>query len=146
MAPLAQYQGWAPGKTSSFSDGAQGWLLWISLAVMMAESVSSLFVLVIQWIAHRITIYRSKGGAFLDEEEDPGVLETNSNFDANIKTAREEEKVPTWWWALGLVLASLLAIICSWAIFKERMPFYQPLLGNLFSFTSIHASLVLHRY
>lgn len=78
LAPLAQYQGWAPGKTSSFSDGAQGWLLWISLAVMMAESVSSLFVLVIQWITHRITIYRSVGGEFLDDEEDPGVFGNHS--------------------------------------------------------------------
>jgi uncharacterized oligopeptide transporter (OPT) family protein len=31
LAPLAQMLGWAPGKTGSFADGAQGWLLWISL-------------------------------------------------------------------------------------------------------------------
>ena len=31
LAPLSQAKGWAPGPTNSFSDGAQGWLLWVSL-------------------------------------------------------------------------------------------------------------------
>lgn len=42
LAPLAQYQGWAPGKTSSFSDGAQGWLLWISLYDLESRKNDSL--------------------------------------------------------------------------------------------------------
>eukprot|EP01127_Copromyxa_protea_P015255 TRINITY_DN435_c0_g1_i1.p1 TRINITY_DN435_c0_g1~~TRINITY_DN435_c0_g1_i1.p1 ORF type:complete len:657 (+),score=104.12 TRINITY_DN435_c0_g1_i1:100-2070(+) len=118
LAPTAQYVGWAPGKTSSFSDGAQGWLLWISLAVMMAESVSSLFVLIFKWIGHRIVIYRSKKDAYLDDEADP---------------ATPEQQVPTWWWATGLVFASALAVVCTWGIFRDRIPFYQPIIGVFLS-------------
>lgn len=44
--------------------------------------------------------------------------------------ATPDQQVPTWWWTLGLALASLLAVICSWAVFKERMPFYQPVVGK----------------
>jgi hypothetical protein len=122
-------------------------------AVMMAESVSSLMVLIFQWIAHRIKIYRSTDGdAYIDQEEDPGTpILTPLPFPSvcfipfrsfpylsvpirrNSWVATPDEQVPRWWWMSGLVVASFLAVICSWAIFKDRMPFYQPLVGNKFS-------------
>jgi len=117
LGPTARQMGWAPGPVNSFDIGAQGWILWISLAVMMAESVSSLVVLVFKWGYHRILIWRSKKDMFLDEEVDP---------------ATPEQQVPTWWWAVGLLFASALAVVCTWGVFRQygdRIPFYQPIVG-----------------
>ncbi|KAJ2664006.1 OPT super [Coemansia sp. RSA 1200] len=42
LSPLAKNEGWAPGPVSDWKDGSRGWILWISLAVMISESVVSL--------------------------------------------------------------------------------------------------------
>lgn len=44
LAPLSKYQGWAPGEIDDWKTGAQGWILWISLAVMVSDSVVSFVV------------------------------------------------------------------------------------------------------
>ncbi|OLY80022.1 putative oligopeptide transporter [Smittium mucronatum] len=48
LSPLAKLRGWAPGPVSDWKDGSRGWILWISLAIMISESLTSLFILVIQ--------------------------------------------------------------------------------------------------
>ncbi|KAI7826718.1 OPT oligopeptide transporter protein-domain-containing protein [Kickxella alabastrina] len=42
LSPMAKNAGWAPGPVTDWKDGSRGWILWISLAVMIAESVVSL--------------------------------------------------------------------------------------------------------
>ncbi|KAJ1667404.1 OPT super [Coemansia sp. RSA 1646] len=42
LSPLAKNEGWAPGPVSDWKDGSRGWILWISLAVMISESLISL--------------------------------------------------------------------------------------------------------
>ncbi|KAJ2379127.1 OPT super [Coemansia sp. RSA 2607] len=42
LSPVAKNMGWAPGEVSDWKTGSRGWILWISLAVMIAESVVSL--------------------------------------------------------------------------------------------------------
>lgn len=42
LSPLAQYKGWAPGKVDDWETGSRGWIVWISLAIMLADSVVSL--------------------------------------------------------------------------------------------------------
>ncbi|GAA5834257.1 hypothetical protein JCM3766R1_004503 [Sporobolomyces carnicolor] len=46
LSPLSHYAGWAPGPVASTVDGARGWILWPALAVMCAESLMSVGVLV----------------------------------------------------------------------------------------------------
>ncbi|GAA5901262.1 uncharacterized protein JCM6883_000156 [Sporobolomyces salmoneus] len=45
LSPLSYYAGWAPGPVASTVDGARGWLLWPALAVMCAESLISVGIL-----------------------------------------------------------------------------------------------------
>lgn len=42
LSPLAKYMGWAPGPVGDWESGSKGWIVWVSLAIMLADSVVSL--------------------------------------------------------------------------------------------------------
>ncbi|KAH6633028.1 oligopeptide transporter-like protein [Boeremia exigua] len=48
LSPLAKHQGWAPGPVSDWTNGSKGWIVWISLAIMLADSLVSLGWLVLR--------------------------------------------------------------------------------------------------
>lgn len=50
LSPIAYYAGWAPGPVSDWKTGSKGWILWISLGVMVAESIVSLGVVLVRSI------------------------------------------------------------------------------------------------
>ncbi|KAK4119989.1 OPT superfamily oligopeptide transporter [Parathielavia appendiculata] len=42
LSPLAKNRGWAPGPVGDWEAGSKGWIVWISLAIMLADAVVSL--------------------------------------------------------------------------------------------------------
>ena len=42
LSPLAKSRGWAPGDVSDWVHGSKGWIVWISLAIMLVDAVVSL--------------------------------------------------------------------------------------------------------
>ncbi|KAF2449552.1 OPT superfamily oligopeptide transporter [Karstenula rhodostoma CBS 690.94] len=48
LSPLAKHRGWAPGPVSDWTNGSKGWIVWISLAIMLADSLVNL-----GWLAFR---------------------------------------------------------------------------------------------
>lgn len=48
LSPLAKSMGWAPGPVGDWNTGSKGWIVWVSLAVMLADSVVSLGWLVLR--------------------------------------------------------------------------------------------------
>lgn len=42
LSPLAKSRGWAPGNVNDWETGSKGWIVWVSLAIMLADSVVSL--------------------------------------------------------------------------------------------------------
>ncbi len=42
LSPLAKYRGWAPGSIDDWESGSKGWIVWISLAIMLADAIVSL--------------------------------------------------------------------------------------------------------
>lgn len=42
LSPLAKNRGWAPGPVDDWEKGSKGWIVWISLAIMLADSIISL--------------------------------------------------------------------------------------------------------
>ncbi|KAK3683540.1 OPT oligopeptide transporter protein-domain-containing protein [Podospora appendiculata] len=42
LSPLAKHRGWAPGPVDNWENGSKGWIIWVSLAIMLADSIVSL--------------------------------------------------------------------------------------------------------
>lgn len=42
LSPLAKYKGWTPGDVGDWIGGSKGWIVWISLAIMLADAIISL--------------------------------------------------------------------------------------------------------
>ena len=42
LSPLAKNRGWAPGPTDDWTSGSKGWIVWVSLAIMLADSIINL--------------------------------------------------------------------------------------------------------
>jgi uncharacterized oligopeptide transporter (OPT) family protein len=47
LGPIAKVVGWAPGAVSDWEGGGAGWIMWISLAIMLGESMTSLILLIV---------------------------------------------------------------------------------------------------
>ena len=52
LSPLAKQKGWAPGPVEDWATGSKGWIVWVSLAIMLADSVVSLGWLVLRPSLH----------------------------------------------------------------------------------------------
>ena len=42
LSPLAKHKGWAPGPIDDWESGSKGWIVWTSLAIMLADAIVSL--------------------------------------------------------------------------------------------------------
>ena len=52
LSPLAKNQGWASGEVSDWERGSKGWIVWVSLAIMLSDAIVSL-----GWLVLRPTIW-----------------------------------------------------------------------------------------
>ncbi|KAL9102274.1 MAG: hypothetical protein Q9163_002566 [Psora crenata] len=60
LSPLAKSKGWAPGPVKDWLTGSKGWIVWVSLAIMLADSVVSLGWLILRpLLLHGPTYYAS---------------------------------------------------------------------------------------
>ena len=48
LSPYAKSQGWAPGPVEDWSEGSKGWIVWVSLAIMLADSLVNIGWLVLR--------------------------------------------------------------------------------------------------
>lgn len=58
LGPFAKHKGWAPGPIGDWKSGATGWVLWISLAIMLGDSLTSLSLLLITSLKRNIVAIR----------------------------------------------------------------------------------------
>ena len=56
LSPLAKSKGWAPGPVRDWTTGSKGWIVWVSLAIMLADSLISL-----GWLIARPSIKHGPG-------------------------------------------------------------------------------------
>lgn len=42
LSPIAKFKGWAPAHVDDWDRGSKGWIVWISLAIMLADSLVNL--------------------------------------------------------------------------------------------------------
>lgn len=48
LSPIAKNNGWAPGPVDDWETGSKGWIVWVSLAIMLADAVVNLGWLILR--------------------------------------------------------------------------------------------------
>lgn len=95
--------GWAPHEnpmvlhdTETGIWGAKGWILWPGVAIMVSEALMSLL------LSYKTIInsFRGIGDAIKNKSK-----------------SAEDSAIPTKWWVIGLICASLLTIIITYSFF-----------------------------
>jgi hypothetical protein len=103
LSPLAKFEGWAPGPVGDMSTGSRGWILWVSLAIMCADSIVSLI---------------------------PVVAESIVSASRSWTSPTPERLVPLQWVYWGLGISVILGSIVLWIIFgSEGIRPWASLLG-----------------
>ncbi|KAG0024244.1 hypothetical protein BGZ81_007762 [Podila clonocystis] len=135
LSPLATLNKWVTGPVSSATEGARGWILWISLGVMIAESIVSLLgVVVLSMVAH----YRYKVRTERYAEQRALLEHSGASEEAferlYAQTAHDDapidQLVPLKVWVCGLILSSFLCLFLIWVLFRDQhMPVYATLLA-----------------
>ncbi|KAJ2050086.1 OPT super [Coemansia sp. RSA 2337] len=149
LSPLAKNEGWAPGPVTDWKTGSRGWILWISLAVMIAESIVSLGLVGTKELLlalGRLRVFygkRKTSGSLLSQPPEdvttPNTLGQSVDGDTNVpKTVRlvaEEDLdevdprflVPAWVTWGGLFASTLLCMGIVKALFD--IPMYDTLIA-----------------
>ena len=70
LSPIAKYQGWASGDVGDWNTGSKGWIVWVSLAIMLADAIVSL-----GWLLLRPAIWYGKvyGPAIVQGVQEKGL-------------------------------------------------------------------------
>ncbi|KAF7309723.1 OPT oligopeptide transporter [Mycena indigotica] len=98
LSPLAKLSGWAPGPIGDMTDGARGWILWTSLAVMCADSLVSLFPVLVEYVT----------GFFAQRKEEEEDSETVDRL------------VPTSWVISGVLASLIIGTFLVWLVFGDE--------------------------
>ncbi|KAK3707139.1 OPT super [Vermiconidia calcicola] len=77
LSPIAKFKGWASGDVGDWNTGSKGWIVWISLAIMLADAIVSL-----GWLVLRPTIWyaRTYGPSVIHTLREKGVKHSFSHL------------------------------------------------------------------
>lgn len=120
LSPLAFYSGWAPGPVDDWKTGSKGWILWISLGVMIAESIVSLCVVLIRAIVKSYRQRVAKGGSNNNNNSSDGLVvlrEDEEEEEEEEEDAPESQRVSTVVTVLGLILSTVSCIYLVRVVF-----------------------------
>lgn len=144
LSPLAKHKNWAPGDVGDWKSGSRGWIVWISLAIMLTDSLISLGSVLLDYAVQHGLIPRpaqSHSGrgdyqalAHSDDDERPrsssGLLNPTVKPDGEEEDAPPHHLVPNKAVFIGLFLSGLLCIAAT-AIVFPFVPLYATLAAFL---------------
>lgn len=168
LSPLAKARGWAPGPVDSWEDGSKAWIVWISLAIMLADSLVSLGWLVVKpminhaprwiakfrstqlgkWIALRLQSSQSHGHSYINYSAlDSSQLHEHDHHDhlsAPVVVEEDEDAPPsqlisTRTVVILLPLTLILNVICMHFAFGDIM---SPVLSSLATLLAVLLSIM----
>lgn len=167
LSPLAKARGWAPGPVDSWEDGSKAWIVWISLAIMLADSLVSLGWLVAKplvnraprwmalfrstrvgrWFALRLQSSNSHHHSYISYSalDSDGQLLAHENHIPVTATVEEDEDAPpsqlisTRTVIILLPLTLILNVICMHYVFGDII---SPLLSSLATLLAVLLSIM----
>lgn len=124
LAPLSKYLGWAPGPIDNWVTGGQGWILWLSLSVMIADSVVSFVVVTMRGLNSLVRQYTAENVPLLEDREESSVASKISFVDVAQKHLVDNRTT-----VVGLVLSSFLCIGAMRIVFGDLVPYYATVMA-----------------
>lgn len=91
LSPIAKDNGWAPGAVDDWETGSKGWMLWVSLAIVLADSLINL-----AWLVLRPVI--ENGPAWYDSMRaryKAGQLKPSSLFKMDVRGTYQRLDLPS---------------------------------------------------
>ncbi|KAL2821279.1 OPT oligopeptide transporter protein-domain-containing protein [Aspergillus cavernicola] len=167
LSPLAKSRGWAPGPVDSWEDGSKAWIVWVSLAIMLADSIVNLGWLVAKpalgtapnlinrlsnsqvgrWIASkspnipgRYTFHYSALSPISEESSTPNQISQGTDS----KTGADDDAPPSQLVSMRTVLILLpltliLNVVCMHFVFGDII---SPLLSSLATLLAVLLSVM----
>ncbi|PHH61587.1 hypothetical protein CDD81_8168 [Ophiocordyceps australis] len=117
LSPWAKMQGWAPGPVDDWERGSKGWILWVSLAIMLVDAVVSLGYIALRPAVLHLMRRRAAFGM------NYGQAEPNADLDDK-NDAPPEQRISGRVVIVGLVLSVLLCIVTVRLVFGDLVPLY----------------------
>jgi len=150
LSPLAKYKGWASGSVDDWEHGSKGWIVWISLAIMLADSIVSLGHLALRsclryfpavedvWVAVVKTAFGlgSRQGYTSVRSQDDNDDEDGDDEEKSQDDAPPEQQISDRIVGVGLVLSIVFCIACIHIVFGNLVPLYATV-------TAVFMALVL---
>lgn len=149
LSPLAKYKEWAPGPVDNWVTGSRGWIIWVSLGIMLSDSVISLSGLILEPVIkslwwrykkvsgsgeeHQRLVGGSGGNGYEEEEYGAwGLRRRRSSRGSRLgersdesaeEDAPDEHLVPMKIVVIGLLASGLLCIVAVKVVFS-MVPLY----------------------
>lgn len=57
LSPVAKSKGWAPGEVSDWNKGSRGWIVWVSLSIMLSDALVSLGFLIARPLVNGVVTF-----------------------------------------------------------------------------------------
>lgn len=158
LSPLAKHQGWAPGPVEDWENGSKGWIVWVSLSIMLVDAIVSLAYIALQPLIgsqlSRLTasalrhLEDGKLGRFFprqrhsyslvsggdSESDNVGRLSSDDEpdlegSDAGDSDAPKSQRVSKKTVAIGLTMSILLCIGTIHIVFGDLVPLYATIIA-----------------
>ncbi|KAL1842982.1 hypothetical protein VTJ49DRAFT_3459 [Mycothermus thermophilus] len=149
LSPLAKSKGWAPGPVGDWENGSKGWIVWTSLAIMLADAIVSLGYLAFRSARQYAPQLRSflglqrshhhhgPSGSLLHRQQHAGYTAINGDADGDLNPLQDEleeekladdappdQQIPSRLVSIGLILSILFCIACIHFVFGDLVPLY----------------------
>ncbi|OBT64484.1 hypothetical protein VE03_05370 [Pseudogymnoascus sp. 23342-1-I1] len=154
LSPYAKSKGWAPGDVDDWETGSRGWLIWISLACLMADTIVKMIWIFLQMISEKYgdLLLRVWENTLFWQPRPYGYsqVRTDSNYtelsdDDDEDRADETEystTIPTpdkryvgsyggYFLIAGFIISILVCIFVTRLVFGDKMPWYYTFLSIL---------------
>ncbi|KAJ4860133.1 OPT oligopeptide transporter protein domain-containing protein [Trichoderma breve] len=144
LSPLAKMKGWAPGPVDDWENGSKGWIVWVSLAIMLVDAVVTLAVLQRRFRHSRIaSLFRTSHqySPIPSEAREEEEQEQDDDDDDQVSPAQEEDRglddAPTnqqihskvvFW---GLLASILICVLSTQIVFGHLVPLYAIVIAVL---------------
>jgi OPT family oligopeptide transporter len=95
LSPLAKKRGYAPGKTSDWEHGSKGWIVWVSLAIMIADATVNLGWLVLKPLIHHAPTWARRLRDHSDNSSSWRELLFGLSYSGYTVVGRSDRPIPT---------------------------------------------------